>query len=41
MIVKIVEIRIKTTNEVMKPSSGHHGRDENTMLGHENSRIAK
>jgi hypothetical protein len=41
MIVKIIEIRIETTNEVMNPSSGHCGRDKNTMSGHENSRIAK
>jgi hypothetical protein len=41
MIVKIVEIRIKTTNEMMNPSGGHCGRDENTILGHENSMIAK
>ncbi len=40
MIVKIVEVRIETTNEVMDPSGGCHGRDENTMSGHENSRIA-
>jgi hypothetical protein len=41
MIVKIVEIRMKTTKEVINPSGGHHGRDKNTILGHKNSRIAK
>jgi hypothetical protein len=41
MIVKIVEIRVETTIEVMNPSGGHHGRDKSTMLGHEDSRIAK
>jgi hypothetical protein len=41
MIVKIVVIRIKTTNEVINPSGGHLGRDKNTISGHENSMIAK
>ena len=41
MMVKIVEIRIKTTNEVMNPSGGHRGRDKNTVSGLENSKIAK
>ena len=41
MIVKIVVIRSKTTNEVMNPSGGHLGRDNNTISGNENSRIAK
>ncbi len=41
MIVKMVEIRIEITNEVMNPSDGCCGRDENTMSGHENSRIGK
>jgi hypothetical protein len=41
MIIKIIEIRIKTTNEVMNSSGGRRGRDENTMLGYESSRIAR
>jgi hypothetical protein len=41
MIVKIVVIRSKTTNEVMNPSGGRFGRDKNTISGHENSRIVK
>jgi hypothetical protein len=41
MIVKIIEIRIKTTNEVMNPSGGRLGKDKNTISRHENSMIAK
>jgi hypothetical protein len=41
MIVKIIEIIIKTTKDVISPSGGRRGRDKNTISGHENSRIAK
>ncbi len=41
LIVKIIEIGIKTTYEVMNLSGGRRGRDKNTMWGHENSGITK
>ncbi len=40
-IAKIVEIKIKNKDDVINPFGGCCGRDKNTILGHENSRIAK
>jgi hypothetical protein len=40
-IAKIVENKMKNKEDMINPSGGHHGRDKNTILGHENSRIAK
>jgi hypothetical protein len=40
-IAKIVEIKMKNKDDVINPSGGHCGRDKNTIMGHENSRIAK
>jgi hypothetical protein len=41
MIVKIIEIIIKTTKDVISPSGGCCGRDKKSISGHEDSRIAK